>query len=62
MMFGLKTLGGPRDIVLEGGPDPPQRRGGRLGKISPIMDPLHISQTAKARDLKFGMPIKGWGP
>jgi len=25
MLFGVNTPGGPRNIVLDGGPDPPQR-------------------------------------
>jgi len=27
MLFGVNTLGGPRNIVLDGGPDPPTARG-----------------------------------
>jgi len=26
ILLGVNTLGGPRHIVLDGGPDPPQRR------------------------------------
>jgi len=28
LLFGMNTLGGPRNIVLDGGPDPPIARGG----------------------------------
>jgi len=37
ILFGLNTLGGLRSIVLDGSPDPPQRGGGELGKILPIV-------------------------
>jgi len=59
---GVNTAGGPWNIVLDGGPDPPQRVGSRLGIILPIMDLLHILGTGEARDLKFCMHIEGWGP
>jgi len=52
---------GSRDIVvLHGGPDAPTDRG-RGPTLGP-WDPLHISGTAEANDLKFCMHIEGWGP
>jgi len=41
------TLGGPRNIVLDGGPDLPQQAGEELGKLLAIVDPLHISEWLK---------------
>jgi len=41
---------------------PSQTGVGELGKISPIMHPLHISGTTEAWDLKFCVHIEGWGP
>jgi len=55
MLFGDNTLGGPSNIVLI----TPARV--EQGKISPIVDPLHISRTAEARDLKFCELIEGLG-
>jgi len=52
ILFGMNTPGSWRNIVLDVGPDPPQRGGG-MGKISPILDPIHISRWAEARDLEF---------
>jgi len=61
ILFGVNTLGGPRNIMLDGGPDPPQRGGG-VGEISPIVDQLHISRLAEITNLKFCVHIHGWGP
>jgi len=33
-----------------------------LGKNLPVVDQLHISRLAEARDLKFCLHIEGWGP
>jgi len=33
-----------------------------LGKFLPVMDPLHISGMAEARDMKFGVFIQGLWP
>jgi len=63
MLFGVNTLGGPRNIVLYMGPDSPHREGeGELGKILPTVDPLHISGMAEARDLKLCAYIEGSEP
>jgi len=59
MLFGVNTLGGPRDIVLHGGPDHPTYRGGRPTFKS--WNPPSIPGTA-AGDLKFSMHIEGCGP
>jgi len=40
--LGLPGGQGPWNIVLHGGLDTPQTWGGELGRILPIMDPLHI--------------------
>jgi len=53
MLLGVDTFGGPWNIVSHAGPDPPQRGGRKLGKILPVMDPVHISGMVEARDLKF---------
>jgi len=37
-----RTLLGAHGTLLHGGADPPQRGGGELGKMLPIVDPLHI--------------------
>jgi len=42
MLFGVNTLGAPRDIVVLGGQEPPQSGGGELEKILPIMDSLGL--------------------
>jgi len=34
ILFGVNTLGGPRNIVLDGGSDPPLRGGGRFDAAS----------------------------
>jgi len=41
--FGVNTPGGPWNIVLDEGPDPPQRREGKVGKICQFWT-LYISQ------------------
>jgi len=58
MLFMMNSLGGPWNTVLRAGTDSPQRGWGKLGKILPIMDPLHISETA--RDLKIFVHIEDW--
>jgi len=37
MPFGLRTLVGPGNHVLDGGPDPPMGRGNFQGKVHPIV-------------------------
>jgi len=61
MLFEVNIPGGPRNIVLAGGPDPHTERW-RGEKILPSGDPLHISGTAEARDLKFCVHTDGSGP
>jgi len=41
MPFGLRTLVGPRNHVLDGGPDPPMRRGDVEGKGMPRLAGRH---------------------
>jgi len=53
MLFSVNILGGPWNIVLHGGSDPHREVEGEMVKFLPIVDPLHISKTAEARDLKF---------
>jgi len=48
MLFGVNSPGGPWNTALHGDPDPPQRGGGEVGKILPIVDPLHISGPTEA--------------
>jgi len=36
MLFGKTTPGGPKNTVLDGGLDLPQRGGGGIGKIGPL--------------------------
>jgi len=62
ILFGLNSLGGPRNIVLDGNPDPPQRGGGEVEHIWPIVDPQHVSGMAEHTDFKFCMLIEGWVP
>jgi len=62
MLFGLNTLGARGTLCYTGVLIPPSReREGELGKILPIMDPLHISGTTEARDLNYCVHIDG-GP
>jgi len=58
MLFGMNTPGSPWNIVLDVGPDPPQKGGTHFY----ILGPPHISGTAEARDLKFCIHIEWWGP
>jgi len=64
-LFGVNTPGGPRNIVLDGGPDggpDPHRDGeGSWEKFLPIVNPLHISKMAEA-NLEFGAHTHGRGP
>jgi len=60
MLCGMNTLGGPRNIVLHGVPDPPTDRGGPTFKLWDL--PPHISRMAEARDFKFCVHIEGDGP
>jgi len=50
ILFGVNTPGGPWNIVLDVGPDPPQR--GEGGPLLNFETP-YISGTVEARDLKF---------
>jgi len=52
MLFGVNTLGGTWNIVLDMGRRPPFK----------FRDPLRISGMAETRDLKFCMCIEGRGP
>jgi len=52
MLFGVNTPWNPRNIVLDVGPDPPQRGRGTQFKFR---DPPLIFGTAEVRDLKFCM-------
>jgi len=38
----MNTPGGLRNIVLDGGPDPPRRGEGELGETLPIVDSLYM--------------------
>jgi len=58
MLFGVNTLGGPWNIVLDVGPDP-HREGGAQFKI---LGPPPVCGMAAARDLKFRVHIDGWWP
>jgi len=60
MMFGLNTHGGPWNIVLDVGADPPHREG--KGPCFKFRDLPPIFETAEARDLEFCGHIEGWGP
>jgi len=51
----------PRNTVLYGDPDLPTAREEGVGEILPIVDPLHISKLAEARDLKFCVLIERQG-
>jgi len=60
MVFGVNTLGDPRNIVLDVGLGLPQR--GEAGPTFKFWDPPRMSGTADGRDLKFCVYIEGWGP
>jgi len=47
--------------VSEGGPDLPHSER-EMGKLLPIVDPLHISRLAEAKDLKLSVLIDVWSP
>jgi len=49
MLFELNTLGAPRDIVLDGGPDPLTDRRRK---------PSRIFRTAEAKDLRLAGILK----
>jgi len=51
--FGVNTLGGPRKIVLDEGPNHPQLWGERVGKVLTLKDPLLVPRIAIARNLKL---------
>jgi len=51
--FGWKLLGAC-GTVFDESPDPPHSEG-ELGKILPIVDPLHMSRFPEARDSKFSV-------
>jgi len=36
VLFGVKTLGNQRNIVLDGGPDPPSARGREVHSMQPL--------------------------
>jgi len=60
MTFGLRTRVGPRNHVLDGGPDPPMGRGNFVGgKERPIVkyrDTLVIcTKTAETIEMSFGL-------
>jgi len=53
MLFGVNTFEGPRNIVLDGGPDPPQR-GGFDAAFAKILWPLvQESRCTKNRIANF---------
>jgi len=58
MLFGMNALGGPWNIVLDGGPDPPTV-GGR-GSRRKILLTYYISQKWLKLE-KFGVLIEHWG-
>jgi len=58
MLFGMNTPGGPRNIVLDVGPDPLTERG--RGLTFKCWDPPPISRTAEATALTFSVPMDGW--
>jgi len=57
--FRVNTLGVSRNLVLDWSADPHIEGEGKILKILPIVDPLHISRLAEARELKFGMLTEG---
>jgi len=60
MLFGVNTPGGPWNIVLDVDPDLPIER--RREDSFKFGDPRSIFRKAGARDLKFCVPLEGWGP
>jgi len=48
ILFGLNTPGGPRDIALDGDPDPPQQGEEELGKIGPLWTPYIFQDSTDA--------------
>jgi len=55
ILFGMNISGGLWNIVLDGGPDPPQTGRGTPFKL---WDPLVSPKRGKARDLKFCVHIE----
>jgi len=53
MLFRVNTLGARGILCYMGVLIPHREVEGELGKMLPIVDSLHISGTAEARDLKF---------
>jgi len=61
MLLAVNTLGGPRDIVLHGGPDTSTNRG-KETYFYILGPPAPISPERLKIDLKFCVHIEGWGP
>jgi len=58
MPFGLRTLAGPGNHVLDGGPDPMVRGNFEGGKGRPIVkykDTLQSAKTAEPIEMQFGL-------
>jgi len=49
----VNTLGGSRNILLDESPNRPRPHSEGVGKILPIVDLLHITRMAGAKDLKL---------
>jgi len=52
ILFVVNTFGCPRSIVLDRGLEPPQLGERKLEKISPIVDPIHILETALTKNMQ----------
>jgi len=58
--LGWTLLGVQRNTALNVGLNPPQRGRGEWRKMLPVVDPLLVSRSAQARDLKFCVHVDGW--
>jgi len=61
ILFGGNTFGGPGNIVLDRGSDPPTEGGIKKNFAHCRPPTLHVLRMAEGRHLKFCMRIKGWG-
>jgi len=61
ILFEVNTLGGPWNIVLGGGPDPPQRGGGEVGENLFNCGPTTYLKNVRKQTLEILRGV-GWGP
>jgi len=61
ILFGVNSLGGLRNIVLNGAPDPHSEEKGSRGKFGPLWTPTYLQNGSSYR-LEISCAFRGWGP